>query len=83
MKLQVLILMLVATSALGATPTDTTVAFYHGTPDRAGNYNVPSLNWRSAGTVRRDQMFDGHFYVGWPSGPRRVFDGTRVDRRNG
>jgi len=59
MKLQVLILMLVATSAFGATPTDTTVAFYHGAPDRAGNYVVPSLTWRSAGAVRRDQMFDG------------------------
>jgi hypothetical protein len=59
MKLQVLILMLVATSAFSATPTDTTVAFYHGAPDRAGNYLVPSLTWRSAGAVRRDQMFDG------------------------
>jgi PQQ enzyme-like repeat protein len=59
MKLQVLILMLVATSAFSATPTDTTVAFYHGEPDHAGNYLVPSLTWRSAGAVRRDQMFDG------------------------
>jgi outer membrane protein assembly factor BamB len=60
MKLQVLALMLVATPAFGATPTDTTVAFYHGAPDRAGNYIVPGLNWQSTGTVRRDQMFDGH-----------------------
>jgi outer membrane protein assembly factor BamB len=53
--------------AFGATPTDTTVAFYHGAPDRAGNYIVPSLSWQSAGTVRRDQMFDGrvegHIYA--------------------
>ncbi len=60
MKLQFLALMLVATPAFSATPTDTTVAFYHGAPDRAANYIVPSLNWQSAGTVRRDQMFDGH-----------------------
>jgi len=59
MKLLLLALMLVATSAFGATSTDTTVAFYHGAPDRAGNYLVPGLNWRSAGTVRRDQTFDG------------------------
>lgn len=67
MKLQVLIVMLIATSAFGATPTDTTVAFYHGAPDRAGNYIVSNLNWQSAGTVRRDQMFDGrvegHIYA--------------------
>jgi hypothetical protein len=55
-----LALMLVAAPALGATHTDTTVAYYHGTPDRAGNYVVPSLNWLSAGTVHRDQSFDGH-----------------------
>ncbi len=60
MKLQFLALMLVATAAFGATPTDTTVAFYHGAPDRVGNYIVPSLNWQSAGTVHRDRMFDGH-----------------------
>ena len=59
MKLLLLALMLVATPAFGATPTDTTVASYHGASDRAGNYIVPGLNWRSAGTVRRDQMFDG------------------------
>jgi hypothetical protein len=60
MKHLALALMLVATPALGATRTDTTVAFYHGAPDRAGNYIVPGLNWRSAGAVRRDQMFDGY-----------------------
>jgi hypothetical protein len=60
MRLQFLALILVATPALGATPTDTTIAFYHGAPDRAGNYIVPSLNWQSAGTVHRDRMFDGH-----------------------
>ena len=74
MKLRFLALMLAAAPAFGATPpafggtpTDTTIAFYHGAPDRAGNYIVPSLNWQSAGTVRRDQMFDGrvegHIYA--------------------
>ena len=60
MKRIALVLMLVAAPALGATHTDTTVANYHGTPDRAGNYVVPSLDRRSAGAVHRDQMFDGH-----------------------
>ena len=60
MRLQVLVLMLIATPAFGATATDATVASYHGAPDRAGNYIVPSLNWQSAGTVHRDEMFDGH-----------------------
>lgn len=67
MKLRFLILLLVATPALGATPTDATVAFYHGAPDRAGNYVVPSLNWQSASTVRPDRTFDGriegHIYA--------------------
>jgi hypothetical protein len=60
MKLEFLAMMLVATPAFGATPTDTTIASYHGAPDRAGNYIVPSLNWQSAGTVHRDRVFDGH-----------------------
>jgi hypothetical protein len=60
MKHLILAVTLVATPASGATPTDTTIAFYHGAPDRAGNYIVPSLNWLSAGAVRRDQTFDGH-----------------------
>lgn len=60
MKHLILALMLVAMPASGATPTDTTVAFYHGAPDRAGNYIVPGLDWRSAGAVRGDQSFDGH-----------------------
>ena len=34
--------------------------FYHGEPDRAGNYIVPGLKWQSVGAVRRDQTFDGH-----------------------
>lgn len=59
MKLLLMALILAATPAFGATPTDTTVAFYHGAPDRAGNYIVPGLNWQSAATVRRDQVFDG------------------------
>jgi hypothetical protein len=60
MRLQVLVLMLIATPAFGATATDATVAPYHEAPDRAGNYIVPSLHWQSAGTVRHDEMFDGH-----------------------
>ena len=79
MKLGLLILLLIATPAFGATPTDTTVAFYHGAPDRAGNYIVPGLTWQSAGAVRRDQAFDGqiegHIYAQplyWrPSGSER------------
>src|SRR5271168_1581334 len=74
MKPQILALMLAAAlafgvcpPAFGATPTDATIAFYHGAPDRAGNYIVPSLNWRSAGSVRRDRIFDGqvegHIYA--------------------
>ncbi len=43
MRLQVLVLMLIATPAFGATATDATVAPYHEAPDRAGNYIVPSL----------------------------------------
>ena len=60
MRHMALALMLIAAPALGATRTDTTVAFYHGDPDRAGNYIVPGLNWQSVGAVRRDQTFDGH-----------------------
>jgi outer membrane protein assembly factor BamB len=60
MKLLVLVLMLIATPVFGATATEATVASYHGGPDRAGNYIVPSLNWQSAGTVHRDATFDGH-----------------------
>jgi outer membrane protein assembly factor BamB len=67
MKRFVLALMLATAPAIGATLTDTTVAFYHGAPDRTGNYIVPGLNWQSAGTVRRDQRFDGriegHIYA--------------------
>jgi outer membrane protein assembly factor BamB len=67
MKTLIMMLTMVATAAFGATPTDTTIAFYHGAPDRAGDYIVPGLNWRSAGTLHRDQMFDGrvegHIYA--------------------
>jgi outer membrane protein assembly factor BamB len=56
----ILALMLAAAPALGATPTDTTVPFYHGAPDRAGNYFVPSLNWQTVRAVHRVQEFDGH-----------------------
>ena len=62
-----LALVLIATPAFGATPTDTTVAYYHGAPDRAGNYIVPGLTWQSADTVRRAKGFDGkvqgHIYA--------------------
>lgn len=58
---------LLASPALAATPTDATVAFYHGAPDRAGNYVVPGLTYQSAGAVRRDTGFDGrlegHIYA--------------------
>ncbi len=57
MKHMALALMLIAAPALGATRTDTTVAFYHGEPERSGNYIVPGLNWQSVGAVRRDQTF--------------------------
>jgi hypothetical protein len=55
----VLLLTLIALPALAATPTDATVAFYHGAPDRAGNYIAPKLTWSAAGAVHRDQTFDG------------------------
>lgn len=79
MKRLIMILLLATTPAFGATRTDTTVAFYHGTPDRAGNYVVPNLNWQSLGAVRRDEAFDGaiegHVYTQplyWrPSAPDR------------
>ncbi len=59
MKRLILTLMLAAVPAWGATPTDTTVAFYHGSPDRAANYVVPGLNWQSAIKVHRVQGFNG------------------------
>ena len=73
-----LLLTLIALPASAATPTDATVAFYHGAPDRAGNYIVPTLTWTAAGAVHRDQAFDGaidgHVYAQplyWqPSGAR-------------
>src|SRR5690349_9736382 len=55
----ILLLTLIALPAAAATPTDATVAFYHGTPDRAGNYVTPTLTWTAAGAVHRDQAFDG------------------------
>ena len=59
MKRLILALILIAAPAFGATPTDTTVAVYHGAPDRAGNYIVPGLDWQSTGSVHRIQEFDG------------------------
>jgi hypothetical protein len=56
----ILVLMLATAPAFGATRTDTTVPFYHGAPDRAGNYIVPGLNWRTASTIHRVEGFDGH-----------------------
>lgn len=47
-------------AAFGATPTDTSVPFYHGVPDRAGNYIVPTLNCQTARSVHRIQNFDSH-----------------------
>jgi len=55
----VLLLTLIALPAAAAAPTDATIAFYHGTPDRAGNYVVPALTWAAAGAVHLDQTFDG------------------------
>lgn len=55
----VLLLTLIALPAAAAAPTDATIAYYHGTPDRAGNYVVPTLTWTTAGAVHRDQAFDG------------------------
>ena len=67
MKMLALALILGAMPALAATPTDTTVATYHGAPDRAGNYIVPGLNWQSAQLVHRAAGFDGrisgHIYA--------------------
>jgi outer membrane protein assembly factor BamB len=65
--LLLLVLMLVATPTFAATPTDRTVAFYHGAPDRTGNFMVPNLNWHTAASVHRAQEFDGkvegHIYA--------------------
>jgi hypothetical protein len=55
----VMLLMLFAMPASAATPIDQSVTSYHGDPDRAGNYIVPSLTWTTAGGVHRDQAFDG------------------------
>jgi hypothetical protein len=52
-KSLVLALILIAAPTFGATPTDTTIAVYHGAPDRAGNYIVPGLDWQSVGSVHR------------------------------
>jgi hypothetical protein len=65
--LLLLLLILLATPTFGATPADRTVASYHGAPDRAGGYIVPSLNWHTAASVRRAREFDGkvegHIYA--------------------
>jgi hypothetical protein len=55
----IVLLTLIALPASAATPIDATVASYHGDPDRAGNYVVPSLTWAAVGGVHRDQAFDG------------------------
>ena len=85
----VLVLMLVTRPVLGATWTDATVPFYHGAPDRAGNYIVPGLNWQSASAVHRVQEFDGkiegHVYAQplyWRppgAGPALVIAATESD----
>ncbi len=67
MKHLLFALMMMTSASLAATRTDNTIASYHGSADRAGHYIVPGLTWRSAGTVRRDQAFDGrvdgHIYT--------------------
>jgi PQQ-like domain len=67
MKYLILVMFLAMMPAFGATRTDTTVAFYHGTPDRAGNYIVPGLDWESVKMVHRaagfDGRVDGHIYT--------------------
>lgn len=50
---------LVAGAATRSAATDATVACYHGSPARTGDFVVPGLDWRSAATVRRDRRFDG------------------------
>src|SRR5689334_15941568 len=59
MKILALALILAAAPALAATPTNTTVASYHGAPDRAGNFIVPGLDRQSAQMIHRAQGFDG------------------------
>lgn len=59
MKISALALILAAVPALAATPNNTTVASYHGAPDRAGNFIVPGLNQQSAPMIHRAQGFDG------------------------
>jgi hypothetical protein len=67
MIILLLVLMLIGAPTLAATPTNGTVAFYHGAPDRAGNYVVPNLNWYTAASVHRAAQFDGkvegHIYA--------------------
>lgn len=52
-------LMLLAGPCCAATRTDTTVAYYHGDPERSGHYIAPHLTWQSAREVHRDRAFDG------------------------
>lgn len=86
----VLLAMLIALPASGATPTDTTVAFYHGAPDRAGNYIVPALALTAVGAVHRSQAFDGaiegHVYAQplyWhPAGAKRGLIITATESNN-
>jgi outer membrane protein assembly factor BamB len=85
----ILALMLVAAPSFAATPADRTVPFYHGAPDRAGHYIVPSLNWQTVSAVHRFQSFDGnvegHIYAQplyWrprDAGPAIVIAATESD----
>jgi len=58
-KFLILALILFATCAFAASSGDTTVAYFHGTPDHAGNYTVPGLTYQTVGSVGMDTKFDG------------------------
>ena len=85
MILLLLILILLVTPTFGATLTDGTVAFYHGAPDRAGEYIVRGLNWRTAASVHRAQEFDGrvegHIYASRCIGGRQVQDAASLSQQ--
>lgn len=57
--MRLVLMLLLASPTFAATLPDTTVADYHGAPDRAGNYIVPHLDARSVAKVHRDEAFDG------------------------
>ena len=67
MAVCMLALLLAPPQSMAGTPTDSTVGFYHGAPNRAGHYVVPGLTWQSVAGAHRDQAFDGrvngHIYA--------------------